>query len=65
MSARLRLVGWEIRPVLMIDDGEHLTPLPVQAQHIALKDWQSFKDGGDDAALAHIRAQVEQPENGK
>ena len=59
MSARLRLVGWEIRPVCMVDDGDTLTPLPVEPQTITAAGWDEFKAGGDDRAMQHLREQVE------
>lgn len=59
--SRMRLVGWEVRPVIMADDGENLTPVPIGPQVIAASDWEKFKAGGDADALAQIRTQVELP----
>lgn len=59
MSNRIRLVGWNVQPVIMSDDGENLTPLSINMQHIPANLWQQFKDGGDQKALDDIRAQVE------
>ena len=59
MSARMRLVGWEVRPVVMADDGENLTPVPINPQMIPAAAWQTFKDGGDDEALGSLRARIE------
>lgn len=59
MSARMRLVGWEVRPVVMIDDGENLTPANVAPRVIPATAWQAFKDGGDREALDGLRAQIE------
>jgi len=61
MSARMRLVGWEVRPVVMADDGETLAPVNIGPQMIPAAAWQAFKDGGDNEALAGLRAQIEQP----
>jgi hypothetical protein len=61
-NTRMRLVGWNIQPVIMSDDGENLTPVPVQATMIPAAGWQEFKDGGDKSALEDLRAQIE---NGK
>lgn len=61
MSARLRIVGWNVQPVVMADDGDNLTPLPVAPQMVNAADWEAFKAGGDVEALAAIRAQVEGP----
>jgi hypothetical protein len=59
---RLRVVGWTVQPVVMADDGENLTPLEVGAQMVPAAGWEAFKDGGDEAALDQLRAQVEKPE---
>lgn len=59
MSARMRLVGWEVRPVVMADDGENLTPVNIAPQVIPAAAWQTFKDGGDSEALDKLRAQIE------
>lgn len=57
---RMRLVGWLVQPLIMADDGDSLTELPVQPQRVPAPEWQAFKEGGDDAALKSLRAQVEQ-----
>lgn len=57
--SRMRLVGWEVRPVVMLDDGDTLTPLSIGAQTITAADWAAFKTGGDEAALERLRDQVE------
>lgn len=59
MSARVRVVGWRVQPVVMVDDGENLTPVNVQPVEVPAREWQTFKDGGDEEALASIREQVE------
>jgi hypothetical protein len=59
VSLRLRLVGWAVQPVVLTDDGETLMPLPVGGTQILAADWQAFKDGGDEAAIAAIREQIE------
>jgi hypothetical protein len=55
----MRLVGWNVQPVIMSDDGENLTAVNVQAVQIPAAQWQAFKDGGDIAALEQVRPQVE------
>jgi hypothetical protein len=59
MTTRMRVVGWNVQPVIMADDGEELTPVPVQATMINNADWQGFKDGGDKSALEELRPKVE------
>jgi hypothetical protein len=56
---RMRLVGWNVQPVVMADDGENLTPVQVGPQTIPAAGWDAFKDGGDARALESLRAQVE------
>jgi hypothetical protein len=62
MSTRMRLVGWNVQPVVMADDGENLTPVQVNGTQILAAEWQAFKDGGDARALDDLRARVEAPE---
>lgn len=57
----MRLVGWMVQPVLMADDGDNLEAVQVQAQTIPASQWKQFKDGGDEAALEQMRAQIEGP----
>lgn len=57
--SRMRLVGWEVRPVVMMDDGDTLTPIPIEPQTITAAGWAEFKDGGDERALTRLREQVE------
>lgn len=56
---RVRVVGWNVQPVVMLDDGANLTPVQIGPQMIAAADWQAFKDGGDEQALASVREQIE------
>ena len=59
---KMRLVGWNVQPVVMADDGENLTPVNVGAQMVPAAQWQAFKDGGDLTALEQVRAQIEEPQ---
>jgi hypothetical protein len=56
---RMRLVGWNVQPVVMADDGVNLTPVTVSAQMIPAANWESFKGGGDAEALESVRTQIE------
>lgn len=56
---RMRLIGWEVRPIVMADDGDNLAAVPVNPQTIAPAGWQKFKEGGDDESLAQLRIQIE------
>lgn len=53
MTARLRIAGVIVTPVLLWDDGENLTPGPqAQPQQVALADLDGMAD--------RLRAEVEQ-----
>ena len=58
---RLRVVSWRVQPIVMSDDGEHLTPVPVQPLDIPSADWEAFKAGGDAEALLSIQQQLDNP----
>lgn len=64
MSTRMRIVGWEVRPVVMADDGDNLDPIQVGPQMIPAAQWEAFKAGGDAQALAGIQQQIEGPQQG-
>jgi hypothetical protein len=57
----VRVVGWNVQPVVMADDGEHLTPVQVSPQMVLAAAWPAFKDGGDEAAIASIAEQIATP----
>jgi hypothetical protein len=61
MTTRMRLVGWQVQPVVMADDGENLTPVNVNPVMVPASGWDAFKAGGDDQALAQLRDQIEGP----
>lgn len=58
---RMRLVGWEVRPIVMADDGDYLVPVPVDPMTIPSARWDEFKAGKDEEALAGVRAEIEGP----
>ncbi|MDP8928681.1 MAG: hypothetical protein M3O70_08935 [Actinomycetota bacterium] len=60
MGRRLRIVGWQIQPVMMVDDGENLTPLPVQPVEVPHSRWEEFAKAGWRDAVEQIRVAVEQ-----
>ena len=57
----MRVVGWQVQPVIMADDGDNLTPVQIAAQMVPAAAWDAFKSGGDHDALESIRAQIEAP----
>lgn len=56
---RMRLVAWRVQPVVMLDDGETLTPLAVRGIEVPAAGWAAFKAGGDTDALDDLRSQIE------
>lgn len=57
---RLRIIGYLVQPQLMADDGENLTPLPVQPLTILAADWPGVVALVADGVEA-LRQQVEGP----
>ena len=47
VAKRMRIVGWQVQPIVMADDGETLESRNVQGQFIPVKQWDDFKNGGD------------------
>lgn len=62
MATRMRVVAWEVKPLVMADDGDDLTPVDVNPVRVAAKDWEGFKTGGDLEALKPIQEQIESDE---
>jgi len=58
-SPRVRLVGWRVQPVVMLDDGDTLTPLPVAAKDIPAAEWEQWCQTGHAEALQSIVEQVD------
>lgn len=63
MGKRLRIVGWQVQPQLMVDDGENLQPLNTQPITIPHSEWDEFVDGGWEEAIGRVREQVEADED--
>ena len=61
MVMHMRLVGWNVQPVVMADDGENLTSFPVTQTMIPAAQWAEFKAGGDETGLAQVREKIESP----
>lgn len=57
--ARMRLIGWNVQPLVFADDGEDLTPVEVSPRLIPAANWQAFKNGDDENALDQVRAHIE------
>lgn len=62
MTQRLRLVRIHIRPEVVIDDGETLTPLDVEPITLSPSEWAKFREDGWEAALQALAAEVIQPD---
>jgi hypothetical protein len=59
LTPKMRLVAWQVQPIVMIDDGKNLTPLPIDAVQIPASQWNAFKQGDDEIALNNLRSQIE------
>lgn len=57
---RLRLLSVQVAVQVVSDDGDTLTPIPCPPITLTAAEWATFDL---DAALAPVRAQVEQPES--
>lgn len=59
----MRVKGWQVVPIVEADDGtdEGTHGVQVKPTVIHVRDWAAFKNGGDEEALAGLRAQVEGP----
>jgi hypothetical protein len=55
-------VGWTVQPVLMADDGENLTPVPVAPQMIPAAQWPNVLELCA-AGLEQVRRQIEGEES--
>lgn len=55
-TPRPRIVSITVQPVVLMDDGVTLTPLPVAPVEVPAHVWDTFASGG----LAAIQAQVEE-----
>jgi hypothetical protein len=55
----MRLIGWNVQPIVMADGGEFLTPVETSVVHIPAGRWPWFKGGADERALEGVRRQVE------
>jgi hypothetical protein len=58
----MRLVGWNVTPVVMLDDGENLTPVNVPAAFVPAREWDGFSAGGWQEHLAGLAKQLEADE---
>lgn len=58
MTQRLRLVRIHIRPEVVIDDGETLTPLDVEPKTLSPSEWAKFRADGWETALEALAAEV-------
>jgi hypothetical protein len=58
MANRLRIVGFIVQPQVMVDDGEHLTPLEVQGAQVPASQWPQVVELLA-PSLEQLRRQVE------
>jgi hypothetical protein len=62
MNQRLRLVRMHIRPEVVVDDGETLTPLDVEPKTLSPAEWATFRADGWEVALEALAAEVIKPD---
>lgn len=60
MSARVRLLRVTVQPEFVVDDGDTLSPLPLQAVEIPAAQWIEFAADNFAKAIAAIQEQVDQ-----
>lgn len=58
--SRLRVIGFTVQPQFMVDDGENLTPLPVDPLNIPAAQWSDVLEIVA-SGVEQLRAQVESP----
>jgi hypothetical protein len=61
MAGKLRVVSVTVQVEAVIDDGDHLTPVPIQPARIAAKDWDAWAAQGLAASLEVLEAQLQDP----
>lgn len=60
MTTRLRIVAVVVQVEAFADDGDELTPLPIQPMRIPIARWADFAAGGFDQSIVDLRTQIEQ-----
>ena len=55
---RMRVVKWLVQPVVMVDDGEHLTEVQVEATAIPAASWEEWTMVGWRAAVEDLQNRV-------
>ncbi len=56
-SSRVRVVKWVVQPVLVLDDGDTLTPVDVEPQHVPADALPAFAASVPDM-LDHLAEQI-------
>lgn len=56
---KARIIGVQVIPQIVIDDGDNLTPQPVQPMTVLWRDWPQFAAHGLQDALAQLQAQLD------
>lgn len=57
--ARVRVLGYSVQPQLVLDDGDTLTPLPVQPFNVPAADWLRVQEICAEAA-ARLQATLDE-----
>lgn len=58
MSVKVRVIGVVVQPVLVVDDGVDLTPIPVDSKQISAKEWPTYAASGFKADIAALQARL-------
>jgi hypothetical protein len=58
VSARVRVLGYVVQPLLVVDDGDTLVPINVQSSQVTVEQWPMVQEAMA-AAVAQFEAQFE------
>lgn len=60
---KARIVGWNVQPVVMVDDGDDLVSQPVEPMFIPAKQWDEWSAQGWQADVDTLKKQIESEED--
>lgn len=63
MPGRVRLVAVVVHVEAVADDGEHLTPLPIDPVRVHAADWETWATTGLPVALKLLEEQLAEAPN--
>lgn len=59
MTGKLRLVEVRVQPILVLDDGEHLKPVPHKVVNVQGADWPTYSSERFPRELAAWQARID------